>query len=78
MKRIKTMLAFLIVLVVGMIASFAIGQETARVKMRPQTDSAYHTSGENGKWVKGCKNPPDKCNLGVGNLGPKYTYHWVE
>lgn len=78
MKGRKTLVTFLIVFVVGMIASFAIGQETRRLRLKPQTDAFYHTSGEKGKWVKGCDNPPDSCNLGVGNLGEKYTYHWVE
>jgi hypothetical protein len=76
----KTRLAFLILLIVGMIASFAMGQGAERTKLRPQTDAfaVYNTSGVNGKWVKGCTNPPDRCNLGVGNLGDKYTYHWVD
>lgn len=79
MKTRKTRLTLLLVLVVAMTSSFALGQKTARARLKPNTDAIYlyHTSGENGRWVKGCDNPPDSCNLGVGNVGPKYTHHWV-
>jgi hypothetical protein len=63
----------ILIIVVGFIASFAMGQNT-RQKMKPLTDGVSHTSGVNGKWVKGC--PPTPCNMGVGNLGPANTYHW--
>jgi len=45
-------------------------------RLRPFTDGVSHTSGEQGRWVRGC--PPTPCNMGVGNLGPANTYHWVD
>lgn len=79
MKTWKMRLMLLLVLVVGMTTSFTMGQRSSRPKLRPKTDAIqiFHTSGENGKWVNGCTNPPDSCNEGVGNVGPKYCCHWV-
>lgn len=75
MKR-YSLVVLSLVLLACLIASIAYSQRTtnSRPRMKPFTDGESHTSGENGKWVKGC--PPGPCNMGVGNLGPAGTYHW--
>jgi len=73
MKRTSLVLLSLLLLAF-MVASLAYSQ-TARRGMKPMTDGVSHTSGEQGKWVKGCSTG-QACNMGVGNLGPAGTYHW--
>jgi len=57
--------------------------QTKRAPMERPSDvvGVKHTSGVNGKWVYGCSQASCDsgigCNMGVGNLGPKCTYHWV-
>ncbi len=74
----RTSLVLFCLLLLACLAIPVAYSQGSRQRMKPMTDAALHTSGESGKWVKGCDNPPDTCNLGVGNLGPKYTYHSVE
>jgi hypothetical protein len=71
----RSLVLFCLLLLTCVAFSLAYSQRTGE-SMKPMTDGVLHTSGEKGKWVKGC--PPRPCNMGVGNLGPKDTYHWVE
>jgi hypothetical protein len=73
MKR-ESMFFAILLLLACLGAVFASSQ---RPRMKPMTDGISHTSGETGKWVKGCS-PGQKCNMGVGNLGEANTYHWVD
>jgi hypothetical protein len=77
MKR-RSLILFSLLLLVCLIASLAYSQnKNSRERLKPFTDGTSHTSGENGKWVKGCS-AGQQCNMGVGNLGPANTYHWVD
>jgi hypothetical protein len=76
MKR-QSLVLFCLLLLSCLVVPFVYSQTARRPRMRPFTDSISHTSGENGKWVKGCS-AGQSCNMGVGNLGPANTYHWVD
>jgi hypothetical protein len=74
MKR-QSMILLSLLILACVLFSLAYAQSAdSRKPMKPMTDGIRYTSGENGKWVKGC--PPTPCNMGVGNLGPANTYHW--
>jgi hypothetical protein len=73
MKR-KSFVLFSLLLLACLLVSLAYSQSRNSREKR-LTDGIRYTSGEAGKWVKGC--PPTPCNMGVGNLGPANTYHWV-
>ena len=76
MKRQSLVLLFSVLLLACLAVSLAYSQSTnSRERVRALSDGIRYTSGETGKWVKGC--PPTPCNMGVGNLGPANTYHWV-
>ena len=74
MKRTSLVILSLLLLAL-LVASIAYSQTNRRERMKPLTDGVSHSSGENGKWVKGCSTG-QACNMGVGNLGPAGTYHW--
>jgi hypothetical protein len=73
MKR--KILILVSLLLAFLIASLAYAQKTDSRRPLRQFDGVRYTSGENGKWVKGCSTG-QACNMGVGNLGPAGTYHW--
>lgn len=76
MKSRTAMLKVLALLVLAPLTGCAV---RPRPVLKPQTDAINHYYSDNveGKWVKGCDNcDHDSCNMGVGNLGEKCTYHW--
>lgn len=74
MKR-KSLVLFLLLILACLAVPFAYSQATRLQNARALTDGIRYTSGQNGKWVKGCS-AGQACNMGVGNLGPANTYHW--
>jgi hypothetical protein len=74
MKR-KSLVLFLLLILAGLAIPFGYSQATRLQNARALSDGIRYTSGEKGKWVKGCS-AGQACNMGVGNIDPANTYHW--